>query len=308
MSSTPLLSSLCVHETRFLWVVFQIEDICSQKCDSDIRKTIKKLPKDLPETYNRIITRIVRTGHSELARNIFLWVATAQRPMLLEEIREAIAVEPHQPHSDPQRFINDMSQIVSWCGNLIVMDEEDGTVQFTHQTVKTFLLDGFPDQTYADFHFQHAQINHYAGEICVTYLNFDDFKRKLIRQPKALSLPAPEAILKASLSSSLNSKPAFIWEQLARFRGRYKGENSDSGHVLSAEALRKYLGEVMELQQEHPFLLYASEYWLHHSAFFERTNTQTWHPWERLLFSEDGLAQMPWEYIEWARRTSTISQ
>lgn len=188
------------------------------------------------------------------------------------------------------------------------MDEEDGTVQFTHQTVNSFLLDGFRDQTYADFHFQHPQINHNAGEICVAYFNFDDFKRKLIRQPKALSLPASEAILQASLSSSLYPKPAFVWEQLARFKGRYKGENSDSGHVLSAEALCKNLGEVMELQQEHPFLLYASEYWLHHSAFFERSNTQTWHLWERLLFSEDGLAQMPWEYIEWARRTSTISQ
>lgn len=147
-------------------MAFQIEDICSQECDSDIRKTINKLPKDLPETYNRIISRIVRLGEAELAKKIFLWVATVQRPMFLGEIREAIAVEPHQLHSDPQRFINDMSQIVSWCGNLIAMDEEDSTVQFTHQAVKSFLLEGFPNQKNADFHFQQ-------GEICVTYLNFN---------------------------------------------------------------------------------------------------------------------------------------
>ena len=56
-------------------------------------------------------------------------------------------VEPLQPYSDPERLVNDMSQIVSWCGNLIVLD---GTVQFTHQTVKMFLLDGFWDQNNAD--------------------------------------------------------------------------------------------------------------------------------------------------------------
>lgn len=144
--------------TRFLWVALQIEDICSQVCDSDIRNTIKKLPENLPETYNRIISQIVRGGHAELAKKIFLWVITAKRPMLLEEIREAIAVEPHQPQSDRQRFIIDMSQVASRCGNLIVIDEEDYTVQFAHPSVKRFLLDGFSDQPNADFHFQHGQI------------------------------------------------------------------------------------------------------------------------------------------------------
>ncbi len=304
----PLTIRFCIHETRFLWAAFQIEDICSQKCDSDIRQTLRKLPKDLPEIYSRIISRIICIGHAELAKKIFLWVATAQRPMLVEEIREAIAVEPHQEYSDRQRFINDMSQIVSWCGNLIVMDEEDGTVQFTHQTVKTFLLDGCPDKTNVEFHFQQAQIDLYAGEICVTYLNFNDFKRKLIKQPKALPLPAPEAILDATLSSGLNSKPAYIWGKLAQLRKRYRGQNLDSGQLFNTEALRKDLEEAVELQKEHPFLSYASEYWLHHSAYFDIKNTKTSRLWERLLFSEDGLAQIPWESNEWAQRTRKISE
>lgn len=97
-------------------------------CDSNIRETIKKLPKDLPETYNRILSQIVHSGHAKLAKKIFLWVAAARRPMIIEELREAIAVKPHQRYSDPESFVNDMSQIVSWCGNLIVMDEEDNAV------------------------------------------------------------------------------------------------------------------------------------------------------------------------------------
>lgn len=150
------------------------------------------------------------------------------------------------------------------------MDEEDGRVQFTHQTVKEFFLNSFPDQNYADFHFQHSEIDHYAGEICVTYLNFNDLKRKLIKLPKALTLPTPEAILKASLSSRLNSKTEFIWEKLARGSQRFKGQNKHSGHLFAADALRKCLEESSELPKEHPFLLYASEYWLQHSACFEK--------------------------------------
>lgn len=271
MSLSSLLSNHCTYESRFLWVALQIEDICSQECDSDIRETLKKLPKDLPETYDRIISRIVQMGHAELAKKILLWVATARRPMILEELQEAIAVKPHQKYSDPERFVNDISQIVSWCGNLIVADEEDNTVQFTHQTVKTFLLNVFPDETSGDFHFQQPQIDHYAGEICVTYLNFNDFKRKLIKQPKALHLPTPKAIVKASFSSGLPSKTMSIWERFKEYR---KGKTLDSGHVFATEALRKDLEAAWELRKEHPFLSYASDHWLHHSAYFDQNTTQ----------------------------------
>lgn len=228
--------------------------------------------------------------------------------MLLEELREAIAVEILQSYSDPQRLVNDMSQIVSWCGNLVVLDEEDGTVQFTHQTVKMFLLDTFRDQAFANFHFRQSEIDHYAGEICVTYLNFNDFKTKLIKQPKVLPLLTPEAILKASLTQGLNSKAMPIWEKVARFRERRRGYNPDSRPIFNVEALRKILGVAMELKRHHPFLLYASKYWLYHSATFEKTKTRTWPIWERLLLLEDGPAEIPWRYDEWLQRTRTISQ
>lgn len=146
-------------------MAFQIKDKCSQIYDKDIRGRIKKLSKSLPETYNRVLSRIVEKGNAEVAKKVFLWMAIARRPMLIEELREAIAVEVLQSYSNPQRHVNGMSQILSWCGNLIVLDEEDGTVQFTHQTVKMFLLDSFRDQAFAEFHFRKPEIDHYAGEM-----------------------------------------------------------------------------------------------------------------------------------------------
>lgn len=122
-------------------MAFQIGDIYGQVCDRDIRETIRKLPKNLPEAYKRILPRIAKMGNAILPQKVFPWVATARRPLLIEELREAIAVERLQPYTDPERLVNKLSQIVSCCGNLIVLGEQDDTVQLTHQTVKMFLFD-----------------------------------------------------------------------------------------------------------------------------------------------------------------------
>ncbi|MCJ1347158.1 hypothetical protein MMC31_005379 [Peltigera leucophlebia] len=285
----------------FLWVFYQIEDICRQICDHDIRKKIRKLPKKLPETYDGILSRITRLGNARLAEKVFLWVATARRPLLLEELREAMAIEPLQPYSDRERLINDMSQIVSCCESLIVLDEQDTTVQFTHQTVRMFLLDGFRDQVNANFHFEQRESNHYLGEICVTYLNFNDFQRKLIR--RGPPLPTPEAILEASLSADPGKS---VWKKVAGLRKLHRGYTRNPTHVVTGTALHNSLGSLRGLQTEHPFLSYAAKYWLHHCADFKKTKTQTWHLWEESLLSEYEPATMPWEYSELSQRTRTV--
>ena len=47
-------------------------------------------------------------GKAKIAKKIFPWGAIARRPMFLEEIKEAIGVEPLEQHSNPERLVNDM--------------------------------------------------------------------------------------------------------------------------------------------------------------------------------------------------------
>lgn len=82
------------HILGFYGVFFQIEDICSQTCDKNIRETIQSLPKDLPETYERALHRIRKGGKVDIATRVFCLVAGAKRPLSVEELREAMAVEP----------------------------------------------------------------------------------------------------------------------------------------------------------------------------------------------------------------------
>ena len=46
-------------------VAFQIEDICRQVCDHDICEAIRKLPKNLSETYNDIWSKINKMGKAK---------------------------------------------------------------------------------------------------------------------------------------------------------------------------------------------------------------------------------------------------
>ena len=187
-----------------------------------------------------------------------------------------------------------------------MLDEQDGTVHFTHQTVKMFLLDDFSDQTNRDFHFKHQEADHYVGEIGVTYLNFNDFKNKLIRQPKPLLLPTPTTILGASLFAGPNSSSKSAWEKMARLRKYRSKHNLDSTYTFTGSALHNDSEAITELQMEHPFVSYAANYWLNHCANFKKTKTQTLHRWEKILFSGDGPAEIPWEYSEWSQRSRTI--
>ena len=78
----------------FLWVFFQLADLCEAPSDATIRETLKNLPDGLIETYQRIVTKIAqKRSTADIVRRIFVWVACAQRPMRIEEIKEAAAFD-----------------------------------------------------------------------------------------------------------------------------------------------------------------------------------------------------------------------
>ena len=79
----------------FLWVFFQLDDLCEAPSDAMIRQSLRNLPNGLIETYERILNKIAQnTIKSLVARKIFIWLICAQRPMGIKEAKEAVAFEP----------------------------------------------------------------------------------------------------------------------------------------------------------------------------------------------------------------------
>ncbi|KAI9732361.1 MAG: hypothetical protein M1834_001568 [Cirrosporium novae-zelandiae] len=292
----------------FLWVAFQLDDICAQCCDEDIRKTLKTLPKDLKETFNRALLRILTRGHAQIAKQVFRWVAGAKRPLSLEELREAIAIEPGQPYSKPERLMNGVNRINAWCENLILIDEETEAVQFAHHTVKQFFLSGPPDTSPNDFHIQSSVADHEIGEICVTYLNFNDFKTQLTRRTKPNRSITPRAIVKTALGSGLESTIAasLLHPFMAKNSQKANKINPMKGLIGCSEASDG--DSTNKLQLGYPFLKYASKYWLLHSTRFEEKYSTTWNQWKKLILSEHCLGQTPWTYKQFIQRDRNVGE
>ena len=280
---------------------FQIEDICAQHSDEAIRRTIASLPRDLPATYQRALERVVKNHKAEVARKMFRWVAAAKRPLSLMEIREAIAVEPCQPFSQQDKLVNDVCQLIPWCGNLLALDEEENLVQFAHHSVKDYLLSGEVSRnSLHQFRIRLREVDQEAGKVCCTYLNFSDFEREVVHFPQVSSGLDPKAIIKTSLSTSSNPTLTSSLLRLNNLRKvRRATEDPALWRQLHLTSLRVATMWPQNLQTRYYFLGYASEYWLHHTSNFKEEN-QCWSLFRRLVLTEKTtLATRPWSIEEW---------
>ncbi|KAG9854168.1 hypothetical protein KCU77_g6309, partial [Aureobasidium melanogenum] len=217
-----IVDILCTaSQGMVLWVKFQLEEICSQKTDEDIRRALDHLPKDLSETYNRLLSRIVDEGSEEVCKKVFHFMAAAKKPLSPEELGEAISVVPCQPYFMPERLLNDSDGIVRWCHGLIAFDELDENLQFTHSSVKDFLCGLATERSMLpDFHFQQDEADRQFGEVCVTYLSFNDFKTQVVKYHKPETLLDPMMMashaLKAGSSSPLLDKARDLMRRRAK--------------------------------------------------------------------------------------------
>lgn len=76
---------------RFLWIKFQLDELCAAETDSAIRRVLLNLTRDLGETYDRLLGRIDGTEQRGYIRRMFNWMLQARQPLLVKEMNEAIA-------------------------------------------------------------------------------------------------------------------------------------------------------------------------------------------------------------------------
>jgi len=104
-------------------------------------------------------------GIRELAKNVLFWTVYAKRPLITEELRHALAVEPGRCRLDKKNLcpVNDM--VSSYTG-LVTVDSN--TVRLVHYTTQEYFqrrnLKGFED----------VQRDIIATS-CLTYLSYDVF-------------------------------------------------------------------------------------------------------------------------------------
>ena len=129
---------------RFRWVFCQLEAL--RHCfPPSVRQILGELPESLDETYERILKEI-RGSNQGHAHRLMQCLVAAVRPLRVEELAEVLAFDftsSGTPKLNPDwRWEDQEEAVMSACSSLVIVvkDGDSRIVQFSHFSVKEFLI------------------------------------------------------------------------------------------------------------------------------------------------------------------------
>jgi hypothetical protein len=285
----------------FLWVALQIQSLCSMKTDRAIREALADLPKDLSETFARILRKSGSSDPSLQAKTLQL-VLAAQRPLTTDELREALSVTPGNTNWDPSQMLNNIYSALACCGCILMVDEEEFTVRVVHHSVKQYMLNGLDGVGHMSFSFDQAQ--RMLADIIVTYLGYGVFGTevsKSVARP-ILAQSAPSMIMQATLGSSGSN----YHHALRLLRSRQQPAFDMSRAV--AEARSSFRSRP---RNTFHFYTYAKTYWQDHIMFVSGHNDTIVRLASKLIrdraFESRDINNDDWGRFSWAANNGNLN-
>ena len=121
----------------------------------------------LDSVYAQTLQRIreQKGDRSRLGMEVLMWVSHAERPLRIDELCHALAVDLRLADVDPEN-IRPRDTVIGSCLGLVVVDAETSTVRLIHYTLQEYLTRHgiFPDA--------HKTLGH----ACLVYLNCEQVK------------------------------------------------------------------------------------------------------------------------------------
>ena len=155
---------------RFLLGKIAVDSLSSSITIRQMRQALLQLPKDLPTAYENTFERILQSrpvSKRDLALKTLAWLHHVERPLTMQELLHALALEPGDDHVD-QENITTSKMVVNSCLGLVEFREADGSVRLVHATVQEFLL------THCQERFVHSHKD--VARSCLSYLSQEDFR------------------------------------------------------------------------------------------------------------------------------------
>ncbi|KAH7411657.1 hypothetical protein DE146DRAFT_732098 [Phaeosphaeria sp. MPI-PUGE-AT-0046c] len=164
----------------FRWAVCQLDTLGKCRTRARLRASLTALPPTLEKTYDRVLCNI-NEEDSLYSIRILRWLSFANRPLTVDEIAEAVAVDPDRdPALIEEEMIEDPMEALDICSSLVAMvaDPGDGLsestqqyVMLAHYTVKEYLLaDRMRTGIAAKYNMQYAQSQRILAKACLLYL------------------------------------------------------------------------------------------------------------------------------------------
>ncbi|KAI4210986.1 MAG: hypothetical protein LQ351_006213 [Letrouitia transgressa] len=291
----------------FLWVRLQLYTLRQKRSNKQIIAALNDLPRNLPETFMRILSRYTEADDIDIGRQIFCWVAIAKRPLTVEELREAIGTKPLQETWNDSSYINDMNNAIACCGNLVFIEEEQQTVHFTHRSVKQYLLSDAVQKSSSKHFIDLRKADEDAGAVSITYLNFPIFDRQVARK-------VDNSISATDITTTVvrNSLPLGKTANKIALNLLRRGDKLDKPvhDLLSRSAGDINVNRQQNSLRDYPFLLYAKQFWLEHTKQeFDSNSKKLLRLWCILIAEadwRDTFCGVPWTPKDWDNRDPRV--
>jgi len=221
-------------------VVRQLDALRQCTKPAAIKRALTSLPKDLDETYNRILLRM--QGDDECYKDalaVLQWLAVATRPPTLYEVAEVIAVSPGSAAIDEDNRLFDAKELLSICSGLVILVNDDSEIdrlRLTHYSVKEYLLSArIRSSPASEFALDDMNAHKFAAQVCVTYL---------------LSFKDEDVFMAAELNDVAEHESSET--------------DSDLPKVPKGRPTKKVAMTPKSIFRKYPLLRYAARYWSKH--------------------------------------------
>ncbi|KAI5783940.1 ankyrin repeat-containing domain protein [Peziza echinospora] len=150
----------------FLLPRLQIKTVLQEVTIWKRRNALATLPQSLDEAFSDMVGRILKTSSSlspSLGERTLTLLHLAYRPLTLQEVQDALAVEPGTTERNESN-VPCRETILKTCLGLVMVDEETSTVRFVHFTLEEHF------KQHGRRYFPNGHSN--LAELCLTYLTY----------------------------------------------------------------------------------------------------------------------------------------
>ena len=114
-----------------------MDSVVSKNNRKAIQHSLENLPERLDDTYEEAMKRIYSQSREdwELASEVLAWITFALRPLLMEELQCALAVQPGDSWLDIDA-LPDEEILLSVCAGLVVLDKERSVARLIRESSK----------------------------------------------------------------------------------------------------------------------------------------------------------------------------
>ncbi|KAF8537641.1 ankyrin repeat-containing domain protein [Trichophaea hybrida] len=154
----------------FLLAELQFNSISQWTTVNKMKKALTELPVGLNESFEKTLARIKQqfSDQGELALEVLRWISHAKRPLSIDELRQALAIQPNETCFD-EDDMPDQGTIVHVCMGLVIIDQQSSIIRLVHYSLQEYF------QKFTDAFFCKGEAA--IAMTCLTILSFEEFNK-----------------------------------------------------------------------------------------------------------------------------------